>query len=66
MDIFLRPLKVEDALTSYKWRNNPALWELTGSKPNRLITTEIETEWINKVLRRKDEIRFAICIDKTN
>ena len=64
--IYIRSLKREDALTSYKWRNNPLIWELTGSKPDIEITKEIELSWIDKILKRKNEKRFAICIEKTN
>ena len=66
MNIYLRPLKVEDALTSYKWRNDTTIWKLTGRKPDRLITPEIETEWIKQALSRNDEVRFAICITDTD
>ena len=51
--IYIRSLKREDALTSYKWRNNPLIWELTGSKPDIEITKEIELSWIDKILKRK-------------
>ena len=50
--IYLRSLK-EDALTSYKWRNNPLIWKLTGSKPDIEITKEIELSWIDKILKKK-------------
>ncbi len=63
MKITIRPLCIEDALTSYKWRNNPNIWKYTVNKPNKLITPEIETEWIKKVLNNKEERRFAIVVD---
>ncbi|MBR4632946.1 MAG: GNAT family N-acetyltransferase [Elusimicrobia bacterium] len=63
MKITIRPLCVEDALTSYKWRNNPNIWRYTLNKPNMEITPEIETEWIKKVLNNKNEKRFAIISD---
>jgi len=66
MKIYLRKLKIEDAFISYKWRNNPKIWNLTGKKPNKTITPEIELKWIKEVLSRKDEYRCAICIDKTD
>lgn len=59
--VYLRPLKIEDALTSYKWRNNPKIWRFTGNKPDKFITPEMETEWLKKTLERENEIRFAIC-----
>lgn len=66
MEIYIRPLRIEDALISYKWRNNSKIWELTGSKPDTDITPEIETTWIKDVINRVDEKRFAICIADTN
>lgn len=65
MEIYLRPLQVTDALTSFKWRNNPAIWKHTGSQPNILITKELETEWLEETLLRENEKRYAICIVKT-
>jgi len=61
-DIYIRPLKIEDAEISYKWRNNPAVWELTGSKPDKYISLDMELAWMKGVLSRKSERRFAICI----
>ncbi|MFT5777409.1 MAG: RimJ/RimL family protein N-acetyltransferase [Crocinitomicaceae bacterium] len=61
INYFIRPLEETDALISCHWRNNPTIWEHTGSRPDIIITHEIELEWIKKVLLRKDEKRFAIC-----
>ncbi len=66
MEIYLRDLQESDALISYKWRNNPNIWKLTWSKPDRTITYEIENEWILEVLKRNDEKRFAICVSWTD
>jgi RimJ/RimL family protein N-acetyltransferase len=60
--VYIRPLVLQDALVSWRWRNNPRLWKLTGSRPDRVITPEIETEWLAGVLTREDEKRFAICL----
>ena len=60
--IYIRPLRVNDAKTSFKWRNNPKIWELTGSKPDREITASVEDAWIKSVLKNSNESRFAICI----
>ncbi len=62
VDIYLRPLEITDALTSYIWRNNPLIWELTGKKPDKTISPEFETEWIKNALKRQSEVRYAICI----
>ena len=36
--VLIRPLEVSDALTSYKWRNDPEIWKYTGSRPDMEIT----------------------------
>jgi len=66
MDVTIRFLEENDAKISYLWRCDPEIWKYTGSKPMRAITYEIEKEWIQKVLKRKDEIRFAICVGNKN
>jgi diamine N-acetyltransferase len=63
MNVFLRPLTLFDAGISYKWRNNPEVWKFTPFEPNISITPEIESDWLSNVLRRKDEARFAICLE---
>jgi glycosyltransferase involved in cell wall biosynthesis/RimJ/RimL family protein N-acetyltransferase len=63
--IFLRPLEVSDALVSWRWRNDAAIWKYTGSRPDIEITEEIETQWIHKVLARDNERRYAICLEET-
>jgi diamine N-acetyltransferase len=60
--LYLRPLQLEDAQVSWQWRNNPKLWRFTGSKPDKFITPEMETEWLASVLQRPDEKRFAIVM----
>ena len=66
MDVTIRSLVQNDAKISYLWRCDPEIWKYTGFKPMRPITYEIEKEWIKKVLKRKDEIRFAICVGNKN
>ena len=66
MDVSIRLLEEEDAKISYLWRRNPEIWKYTGAKPTDEITYEIEKEWIQKVLKREDEIRFAICVGSKN
>lgn len=66
MEIYLRKLRIEDSLISYKWRNNPEIWKFTGNRPDRVITLELEKEWIMKVLKNEDEARYAICLKPTN
>ena len=60
--IYIRPLRREDALTSYKWRNDPDIWLYTGRRPDRIITPEIELDWIDRVLKDTTSRRFAICL----
>lgn len=53
-------------MISWKWRNDPEVWKLTGSKPDRTITPEIEKAWIQQVLNDDSCRRFAICLEKTD
>ncbi len=64
--VYIRPLAVADAAVSYQWRNNPKIWQLTGAKPDRYITQELEEEWIRNVLSRANEKRYAICLAASN
>lgn len=65
MNVSIRPLEYRDAEISWKWRNDPDVWKLTGSKPNIYVTLEIEQKWITEVLARDNEYRFAICLEET-
>lgn len=57
---YLRPLQPEDGLISFSWRNDPSIWEFTGNRPSETVTAEMECSWINTVLLRSNEKRFAI------
>ncbi|SFE69542.1 GNAT family N-acetyltransferase [Flavobacterium xueshanense] len=61
--ILIRPLVIEDALISWKWRNDPEVWSQTGNRPDRLITPVIEMEWIQRVVNEESSRRFAITVD---
>jgi RimJ/RimL family protein N-acetyltransferase/glycosyltransferase involved in cell wall biosynthesis len=63
--ISLRALTGDHASISYKWRNDPDIWRYTGHRPDKIVTYEIEFEWIQKVLKSNNEKRFAICIKQT-
>ena len=63
MKIVIRPLEKTDAILSYIWRNDPDIWKYTANKPDKKITFEIEQEWINKVIVRTNEKRFAIWVE---
>lgn len=62
-NVLIRPLVKEDALTSYQWRNDSEIWKFTGSRPNITVTQEVESEWIEKVLKDNSSKRFAILCD---
>jgi RimJ/RimL family protein N-acetyltransferase len=62
ISIYIRPLVLKDAQTSYLWRNDPQIWTYTGYKPNKIITPEIETDWLLDTLNKEDQCRFAICV----
>lgn len=59
--IYLRPLVLADAQISYRWRNDPEVWQYTEFQPNRYISPEMETEWLHEKLIKINEKRFAIC-----
>lgn len=58
--VTIQPLSERHSQTSFAWRNNPSIWRNTFNKPNIKVTPEIELNWIKKVLKNKDEKRFAI------
>lgn len=62
-EVFIRPLVLSDASVSWKWRNVPEVWKLTGNKPDIYITEEIEREWLQQKLKENDSARFAIIFD---
>lgn len=64
--VYIRPLVLKDAKTSYRWRNDPDIWTYTESKPDRIISPEIEEEWLKGKLSKVGEIRFAICLEEND
>ena len=60
MNVSIRKLIETDALISYSWRNDPTIWKFTGNRPNKVITQEMELKWIREVLKRSNEVRYAI------
>lgn len=62
MKVTIRPLTIDDAKTSWKWRNDPLIWKYTANKPNQAITKEMELEWLRNTLLNENESRFAICV----
>ena len=61
--ILITPLAPGHSKTSWRWRNDPRIWEFTGNKPSFDITPEIERAWIERVLEDTDSRRFAITVD---
>jgi len=61
-EVYLRPLRLSDAAISYRWRNNPVVWLNTGSAPDRVITEEMETDWLRTALANPSSKRYAICL----
>ncbi len=65
MEIKIRPLKIEDAYTSVKWRNDKDVFKYTGNTYDHEITLESELEWIKRVIANKNDYRCAILADDT-
>lgn len=63
MKVTIRPLRLEDAYVSVKWRNDPEVFKYTGNTYNKVITIENELEWIQNVMARPNDIRCAIEVD---
>ncbi len=64
--MYLRPLCIEDASVSYKWRNMPKIWLYTKANYKDKITFEVERAWLSDVLKREDQRRFAICLKEND
>lgn len=61
--VTIRPLRVQDAFTSYLWRNDKEVFALTTVSYESEITLETELEWIQEVLSHSNELRYAIEVD---
>lgn len=59
----IKPLEIEDSEVSWKWRNDTDIWKYTGSRPDFLITPEIERKWIQKVISEANSKRFSINVN---
>ncbi len=64
MEIKIRPLRIEDAYTSVRWRNDKDVFKYTGNTYDHEITLESELEWIKRVIAKKDDYRCAILADE--
>ena len=61
-EIYLRPLREEDAKTSWRWRNDPRVWAQTVSRPDREVTEAMELDWLRKVMSDPTRRNFAIVL----
>ncbi|WP_183564216.1 GNAT family N-acetyltransferase [Mucilaginibacter sp. SP1R1] len=62
ISVYIRPLVLEDAQTSYLWRNDPQVWTFTKFRATQRITPKMETAWLQDNLDKADQSRFAICV----
>lgn len=63
MEVRIRPLIVDDAYTSVRWRNDSEVFKYTGNTYGHEITIESELEWIRKVISNDSDYRCAILVD---
>ena len=61
--LILRTLVIEDAKTSWKWRNDPEIWIYTGYKPDVYVDEKIESAWLSEKILETDSKRFAIIFE---
>jgi len=62
-NVLIRKLTIKDASSSYHWRNDPEIWKFSGTRPNKLITEDIERIWLEEKLIEDSSARFAIIVD---
>jgi RimJ/RimL family protein N-acetyltransferase len=60
MEVGLEPLNEKHAAISFKWRNIDSLWKYTFNRPDKIVTYEMELDWIRNVLKNENEKRYAI------
>lgn len=65
MKVKIRPLRIEDAYTSVKWRNDSDVFRFTGNTYDHEITIDSELEWIQKAIADPKDYRCAIIADDT-
>lgn len=66
MNVYIRPLCEADAAVSCRWRNDPEVWQYTGSRPDRHIDEAIEIQWLRRVTADSTSARFAVCVEGTD
>lgn len=62
-NVKIRPLEIQDAMTSYRWRNDKEVFKYTGNTYDHEITYEMELEWIKCVISKQNDYRCAILVD---
>jgi RimJ/RimL family protein N-acetyltransferase len=63
-DIYLRALETSDLDRTWKWHNDPGLYELLVS-PFRYVSRAAEEEWLRqKAAYSQTEIQLAICLKR--
>lgn len=64
--VYLRPLELADLERTFRWHNDPKLYETLVS-PYRFVSKSAEDEWIRKKMQfNNQEMQFAICLDEGN
>lgn len=63
-DVWIRPLQRSDAHTSVAWRNDPEVFKFTARRFPDKIFLKDELNWIDSVLKRDDQCRRAIMLDR--
>lgn len=61
--IRIRPLIIDDAKSSFHWRNDKEVFKFTGNTYSNYISYETELEWIKRVIETPNEYRCAIEVD---
>ena len=64
-EVYLRPLTVEDAAVSWRWRNDDDIWKYTASRPTVLVTEDMEREWATQAISDHTRVNFAICLKQS-
>jgi RimJ/RimL family protein N-acetyltransferase len=65
-NVYLRSLELSDLERTWKWHNDPALYEMLVS-PFRYVSLVAEEEWLRqKLAYSQSEFQLAICMKETD
>jgi len=65
-NVYLRAVELSDLDRTWKWHNDPGLYEMLVS-PFRYVSQAAEEEWIRqKLAYSQTEIQLAICLKESN